>query len=94
MQQIRFGLRLCPRSRWERLQRLPKPCSWISGRLLLKRDGGEKGKKRKKEKSGKRKRGNEKERGRKAKPTIYISNYASAFLSYPQSGAKRKLDCV
>jgi len=35
MHQIRFRLGLCPRPRWGRLQRSPRPPSWNWGGLLL-----------------------------------------------------------
>jgi len=64
MHQIRFPLGLCPRPRWESLQRSPRPsrCSLFKGLLLRggRGNGAGEGKRRGKEMGGKGREGREK----------------------------------
>jgi len=57
MLQIGFRLGLCPKLRWESLQRSPRAPSWISGVLLLKEERDRQGKEGEKEGMGKDKGG-------------------------------------
>jgi len=79
MRKILFPLGLCPRPRYESLQRSPRPPSCISGGLLLR---GGRGKRDGKEREGKRRRGMKGVKGR-GLPQKYFG------LKLPLTGSQR-----